>query len=240
MRLVRFAVPIATLLATAVLAAGCGGSGGGSPHPAGATEPVPIVPTSTPVPTPTGSATATPTAPSEAIDKSVDCSRIFSLKAAVALAGEKLGHPTREAFSGLTACRWTSPTTGSWVQVVAVPGAKWVKGIPQAVEAVMSSDLQFEGRNTLEKALKLIKSGGKVSDVRACSIFSTMVSSLQGAPKGSTKAFNYLPDASAPQAVNGQACVDGHYYSVQLTSANLKPGKALRARIATALGVATG
>ncbi|HET6154032.1 MAG TPA: hypothetical protein VFE15_13850 [Marmoricola sp.] len=239
MRLARFVVPVAVLLATALLTAGCGGSGGGSSRPAAGTEPVPIVPSSTPVTSSPSTATSTPTTPAEPIDKSVDCSRIFSHNAAVALAGEKLGSPTREAFSGLTACRWTSPTTGSWVQVVAVPGAKWVKGIPQAVNAVMSSDLQFEGRNTLKKALALIKSGGKISDVRACSIFSTMVSSLQGAPKGSTRAFNYLPDASEPQAINGQACVDGRYYSVQLTSANLTAGKPLRTRITTALRVAT-
>ncbi|MFL6159270.1 MAG: hypothetical protein ACJ72D_24555, partial [Marmoricola sp.] len=177
--------------------------------------------------------------PSTPIDTSVDCARIFTRPSADALAGEKLGSPTREGFSGLTACRWTSARTGTYVQVVAVPGATWAKVLPSAIGTVLDSDLQFEGRDKLDQALRLVRSGGTLTSTAACGIFSTMVTSLQGQPKGSTEVFNYVPSDDAPQALNGQACVRGRYYSVQLASADLKAGPALNSRITRALHLLT-
>jgi hypothetical protein len=228
----RLTTPAVLLLALATAVSGCGGGANDKPDAAAtrsATSTPSVTPTSTPTPTAAGT-----------IDPSVDCATMFSRGAAVKLAAEKVAAPTREAFSGLTACRWTSTSTGAWVQVLAVPASEWAKVLPSAIGTVLDSDLQFEGRDKLDQALTLVKAGGKLSNSRACGIFSTMVTSLQGQPKGSTRVFNYVPNAQVPEAVNGQACVGGRYFSVQFTSSTLKAGPAVNKRIKSALASLTG
>ncbi|MET3961060.1 hypothetical protein ABIE44_000994 [Marmoricola sp. OAE513] len=183
-------------------------------------------------PTATRQPTLTPTTAAP-----VDCGEVFSRAEAEALADGDLGAGKPEAFSGLTACAWTSTTTGARVGVLAVPSSEWAKVLPAAVGTLLESDVDFAGRELLDDALELIEEGGTLDDTKACEVFSTMAS-LQGQPKGTTQVFNYVPDDQAPQGINGQACVNGRYYSVQLVAPGIKKGPKIEARIRAALASA--
>lgn len=223
----------AALVIALTTVAGCGGGSdsdgpsAASPLPSGTATDVTVSPST--APSSTATPTKTPTAPK------VDCAKIFTQQGAEALAGEALGRPKSEAVSSLPGCRWTSSKTGAWVQALAVPASRWAQAVPEAVETALASGLEFEGRDQLEEARRLIEEGGKLDNAAACGVFSTLASALQGQPVGTTKVFNYVPNKEAAQAINEQACLNGRYYSVQLVSPRLKPGPALEKRIRQAL-----
>lgn len=225
------------VLALAMAISGCGGSDGepdAEPTVATSTSPS-SSPTSNRGGTPSTSTAAprsvSPTAP---VPK-VNCRKAFSQKAAEALAGEKLRAPKSEAVFSLPGCRWYSTSTGAWVQAVAVPASQWAKAIPDAVESTLASDLEFEGREKLEEARRLIEAGGTLDDAAACGIFSTIASALQGQPAGTTRVISYVPSQAAPEAINEQACLRGRFYSVQLVAPELEPGPGLESKIKRAL-----
>lgn len=219
----RFLQSVVVVVVLAAAAA-CGGDGDDT-DPSVASQ----APSATSTPSPTAPATKAPTVPK------VDCAKVFSQHDAEALAGARLGKPRSEAVSALPGCRWTSAKTGAWVQTLAVPASVWAKAIPAAIGTLLESHLEFEGRDELDEARRLIEGGGVIGNAEACRIFSTMVSSMQGQPVGSADVFNYVPSKADAQGINGQACVKGRYYSVQLVAPNLKPGPAVEKQIKQAL-----
>lgn len=222
---------IGLVLALGLTISGCGGDDGQIGD--ASTPVVSTTPVVTPTPSSGPSSSPTPVAP-------ISCPKIFSQAAAEALAGEKLGKPTTEGVSSLSACRWDSAATGAWVQTISVPASDWARAVPEAIDTALGSDLEFEGRDKLEAARSLIEQGGALDDTAACGIFSTMASALQGQPAGTTKVINYVPSKEAAQGINEQACLGGRYYSVQLISPTLKPGPALEKRVKRALATISG
>lgn len=170
----------------------------------------------------------------------VDCKAVLPQRAAEMLAGEELGAPQPEPISSLPGCRWESKKTGSWVIALSVPAADWAQAVPDVVAAALDSGEEFEGREALQEARRLIEDEGGVDNASACAIFSTIATALQGSPEGATKVFTYVPTEDAAQGINQQACLDGRYYSLQFVSAQLKPGPALEKRVGQALSTLTG
>lgn len=219
---------IGLVLALGLTISGCGGDDdqiGGSSTPIVSTTPV---------------VTPSPTASSTPVPRAIDCTKLFGQAAAQALAGESLGKPRTEAVSSLAGCRWDSATSGAWVQAISVPASDWAKAVPEAIDTALSSDLEFDGRDKLEEARRLIEEGGALDDKASCGIFSAMASALQGQPAGTMKVINYVPNKEAAQGINEQACLSGRYYSVQFISPTLKPGPALEKRIKRALATISG
>ena len=64
-------------------------------------------------------------------------------------------------------------------------------------------------------------------------MFSVM-SELSGSEPGTDRVVNLLPDGQAPQAISGQACVDGVYSSVLLVA----PGLSKESEKVSTIGVA--
>lgn len=139
-----------------------------------------------------------------------------------ALAGVgTLGEATTTAVGGVEACR--APVTGSEVGVVAVQlidtsASAWVEGLPAALEQVLDAGIVTDeaGLAKLREAQELLESGEGLGDAAACDLFQTIVVELQGAAPGARSVVNSVPTEEAPLAVNGQACSEGSYTSIQV------------------------
>lgn len=212
---------VGVILALAFAISGCGGDDAPS---AATTSSQSVAPSPTPTTTPTPT-----TAPK------VDCTKLLTQREAEALAGESLGRPKQDPVTSLPSCRWESASSGAWVVALAVPASTWADALPEVIGAALDSGEEFEGREDLDAALKLVEAGGTLDDVAACNIFSAMVHAFRGLPAGATRVVNYVPDKEAPQGINEQACLHGRYYSVQFISATLKAGPAVEKRIRQAL-----
>lgn len=161
---------------------------------------------------------AAPTSPDPG---SPACRRLLPDDAAAALAGRTPKPPVETEVGNLDACRWDLDE-GEWVQVVDVPAPAWAAQLPALIEQVRASG-QFDKAilDRLEQGRKLLTSGKKVTPAQACGLFTTLVVEIQHQPKGADHVVNFVPDATSPQAVNAQRCVEGRYTSVQLVAADL-------------------
>lgn len=218
----RTATSLATLI---LLAAGCGGEDDGRDAQAG------------PSPTPSASTSPTPTPTPDG----VECDELFSTARAAQLVGDDVGEPEPTTIGSLPACLWTAEQ-GATVTAGSFPAAAWAKALPDLIDVIQKSGLEISDadRRKLERGQKLVERGGAADDAAACELFTTMVVRLQGAPAGSTRIVNYLPSREKPQAVNGQACEDGTYYSVQLVAKGIRQSPAQDRRVTRALGQLIG
>jgi len=124
------------------------------------------------------------------------------------------------------------------IQVIQVPAEDWATTLPALIDEVLGSGLVKDPAQLrrLEQGREMIDSGDELTADSACELFTTLVVSLQGLEAGAQSIVNVLPDRQNPQAVNGQACSDGTYTSVQIESASgLEADNALLGRIRAAL-----
>lgn len=206
------------VLALAFVISGCGGDD--APSTAG-----------TPTPSPSAAPSSTPTP-----GPKVDCGKVFDRADAEALAGQKLAAGVNQPLQSLTACQWSAAETGAYVQVLSVPASQWAQIVPDAISTVLADpELEFPGRDKLVEARDRIVGGQGLDDAAACGVFSTLASSLSAQPAGTIRFVTYQPTEEAPQAVNGQACIKGHYYSVQYFALTFKKSPAVQRRIERAL-----
>ena len=169
-----------------------------------------------------------------------DCAALIDRSSTLA----ELGSPSQEHSTdvgGLPACQ--AQVTGSTVgvdevQVLQAPAEDWAKTLPDLIDQVLASDLVRDPaqRRKLERGREMVTSGDEVTAESACELFTTLVVSLQGLEEGAQSVVNVLPDSKNPLAVNGQACSDGTYTSVQIKSASaLELDDALLSQVGAAL-----
>jgi hypothetical protein len=173
-------------------------------------------------------------------EESSECAALIDRSAELA----KLGSPSEEHTAdvgGLPACQ--ARVTGSNVgadqfQVIQVPAEDWARTLPDLIDQVIESGVVKDPAQLrkIERGRDMIDSGDELTADGACELFTTLVVSLQGLDEGAQSIINVLPDRKSPQAVNGQACSDGTYTSVQVESASvLKVDNDLLGQIGAAL-----
>ena len=140
----------------------------------------------------------------------------------------------------LGVCRWQGDG-GSWIQVADLPAGDWARQLPALVAGVEASGLVDDEENTarLREAADLVASGATIEPAEACELFSAMLE-VAGHPGGSAYTVNIVPTAENPQALSGQACVDGTYTSVLLVREDLSGSADEVSAVADALSRVVG
>lgn len=158
-------------------------------------------------------------------EESSECAALIDRSAELAELGSASDEHTADV-GGLPACQ--AQVTGSDVgadefQVIQVPAEDWARTLPDLIGQVIESGVVKDPAQLrkLERGLDVIDSGDELTADSACELFTTLVVSLQGLEEGAQSIVNVLPDRESPQAVNGQACSDGTYTSVQVESASV-------------------
>ena len=119
------------------------------------------------------------------------------------------------------------------VQVIQAPAVEWAVSLPAVLEEIKGAQsLGGENLARIDEGIELIESGA-VDPAAACDMFSVM-SEISGSAPGTDRLVNLLPDGQAPQAISGQACVDGVYSSVLL----IAPELSTESEKVSAIGVA--
>jgi hypothetical protein len=126
---------------------------------------------------------------------------------------------------------------GVGVQVAQVPASAWARALPALADQLEAADTFDDPgfRRRLEEAARLIERGRTIRSERACGLFTDMLELQGGVPAGSDFAITYIPSDQDPQAVSGQACVDGTFTSVSVGKPDLQVGAELEAVMEAAL-----
>jgi hypothetical protein len=216
---VRFVRITIALTAVVLVVAGCGGKD--APSEAESSPPA-----SSPRSTPTNSAASPDT-----------CSALLAADEVEELIGGSADDPVATKIGDLPACQWSAAEGEATVTAGRFPAADWARALPDLIGLVQKAglDLSAADRRKLTRGQELVDRGGANDDKAACELFSTMVVRLQGSPRGSTRIVNYVPSREQPQAVNGQACEKGTYYTVQLVKQGLEQTDEQNATIVKAL-----
>ena len=147
------------------------------------------------------------------------------------LAGGPMTEHQETAVGAVPACQWQNGDMK--VQVIQAPAVEWAVALPAVLEEIKQAPgLGEENLARIDEGIELIESGA-VDPAAACDMFSVM-SELSGSEPGTDRVVNLLPDGQAPQAISGQACVDGVYSSVLLVA----PGLSKESEKVSTIGVA--
>lgn len=134
------------------------------------------------------------------------------------LAEREIDTPRETVVGALPACQWHGADVS--LQVAQVPAVDWAVSLPAIIAQVRQSDgVDDATLARFDEAEELIESGA-VDPAAACDMFS-MMTEISGHEPGTDRSINLVPDAQAPQAISGQACVDGVYSSVLFVAPGL-------------------
>lgn len=134
------------------------------------------------------------------------------------LVDREIGSPRETVVGALPLCQWHDDDVS--LQVAQVPAVEWAVSLPVIIEQVRQGDLMDEATLArFDEAAELIESG-EVDPAAACDVFSVMTE-ISGHEPGTDRSVALVPDAQGPQAISGQACVDGVYSSVLLVAPGL-------------------
>jgi hypothetical protein len=176
-------------------------------------------------PAATGPVKARPTAPPqvpstspEDVSADPDQCDILGPEAVARLAGQDLA-PHKSQVGSMDVCIWGNlNTTG--VQIARVSADEWALSLPQLVEPLRGSDLlPPEKLAMLEDFAANIESQSTIEPAAACEAFSLMLEA-SGQPHANVT-LRVIPTRKDPQAISGQACVEGVYSTVMLADADL-------------------
>lgn len=171
------------------------------------------------------SASGAPVGPCDLVDNSI----------LEEVAGSEITTSSASDLQGLPRCIHTT-ASGARVQVASMPAADWAAAIPGLLDLVRDTGGFTDAENLakLDRAEELLNGGGVEAGQAACDVFSLLVE-IQGLPPGSAQVINFVPNAAAPLAVNGQRCADAVYTSVQLEADGIVDDQATVDRIDQAL-----
>ena len=209
------------VLAVVALAAGCGGEEQTEPE---------VLPT--PPATGTATATASPT------PARVPCPELLTLDQAARAAGVVLASPREAPIGSLPACRWDAPDGKGALLATSAPASDWVAGLPAVLDTLEASPLAGNANVKARIALarKQLESGDYASDQRGCELFRTFLRiQYPDLPDDRDHVVLFVPNPSAPQAVTGQACLNGRFRSVTWSGPDIVGDQATSNRIRRAL-----
>jgi hypothetical protein len=185
--------------------------------------------------TPTGDASPSTISPSAEEASSVDgdpCA-VLGAGAVETLAGAEL-EPHRTQVGTAPACLW-GDLDATGVQVARMGAGAWADQMPILVgQLEESGTLPAEQMAALEEAAAMVEAGDTIEPARACDLFSVMLEMTGRAP-GTEFSLTVFPTVEDPQAISGQACVDGVYSSVMLVRSNLAASPKEQAGVNAAL-----
>lgn len=190
-----------------------------------------------PAPTREAAATATTPAPEPSAGTGDPCA-LLSTAQAESLLGEVVTATRHADVGGLPACQMGG--AHRWIQVARVPASAWAETLPGVMEQVRSAASGL-GEDNIAKLDEMIgrMGDGEFDDLDACELFTVMVE-FNGAPQGSLRVVNYVPDGVTPQAVTAQSCVDGTYATVLLAGPDIVAGAEVESAMEEALAAAGG
>jgi len=199
-------------------------------------EPISPDPTSAPALDPTSAPNPTAVPDDVAQRDSGPCELVPDVVVEQAAESAVIGSEASD-LQGLPLCLYRTDS-GARVQVVSLPAQDWVAALPSLLDIVEGSGLLENPENEAKfaEASELLEAGGSDAGEGACDVFSLLVE-LQGLAPGSEQVINFVPDAVAPRAVNGQRCSDATFSSIQVETDGLVDDGATLGRIDEALAV---
>jgi hypothetical protein len=158
---------------------------------------------------------------------------VLGAEAVATLAGVGL-EPHRTQIGTAPACVW-GDLDATGVQVAQMGADQWADQMPLLIGQLRESGtLPPERMDVLEEAVATVEAGEAVEPTQACHLFSVMLEASGQAP-GTEFSLSIFPTMEDPQAVSGQACVDGVYSSVMLVRPDLTASPEDQAAVRTAL-----
>jgi hypothetical protein len=177
------------------------------------------------------SATSSPVEDTGPIDEG-RC-EVLGADAVASLAGAEL-EPHRTQVGTAPGCMW-GDLDATAVQVVRTGAELWADQMPLVFGQLRESGtLPAEQLAILKDAAATVESGGAIGPAQACDLFSVMLESSGQAP-GTEFSLSIFPTMEDPQAISGQACVDGVYSSVMLVRPDLSASPDEQAAVRSAL-----
>jgi hypothetical protein len=181
-----------------------------------------------------GSAAADPLA-SLPTDPPKECS-VLTSKQVSDLAGSPMDPVAPAVGAGFTVCQWAG-TGGLAVAVINTRADQWVTQLPSTVDGLSKSgvlDTHPAAKAKLADALALLAKGQSISSATSCALFSTILE-LRGDKPGTVRSVFLFPDATNPQAIVAQSCVDERFISVSLFTSGVTGAADELGRVSSAL-----